>query len=160
MGVWLKQLPASQKPRQIASEGQKKWLHIDHLAPPPNRCNTIQTCLLEASSFCRKREPRCPAIPPRTVSYLAVAPTLILHRGDYQEIYGAQPLGIQEGGKQRRGKGLIITSTWILVDQVRICSGQSSNPNQGHCSSAEPRQRHTLTRELDRVQICLICILE
>lgn len=56
-------------------------------------------------------------------------------------------------------EGLATTSIWILADRVHTCFVPSSNPYQGFCSSAEPGQRHTLTRELSEQQMCLIWIL-
>ena len=121
------------------------WPHC----PPPDWYSSMPRGLVWAysSSRGRKESPVWTSSTPSIVGHFLAVPIPVLPHRNFRRVCGTWPLGIWLWW--RREERLATPSMWILADHISTCNAQVGSPNQQFCSSAEPRQWHGLTKELE-----------
>lgn len=115
------------------------------------QCYAKRSCLSLQFLQGKEREPVWTSSTPSIVGHFLAVPIPILPHRNCRRVCGTWPLGIWLWW--RSGEGLATTSSQISENWVPSCNAQEVVPASGFICRA-------MTRELTRMQICLIQVLK
>lgn len=154
MGVRLEHLSVQQRPKQMVLEGLEKQVHIDHTLSLPQASTVhVERCPLRLQLL--QWEKRIQKGQSAFLRLLCGSLYSDLTRGCRESV------GLNTGNLTMTEKGEASNNQCMDLGKPNsYLQCPSSNCSQQFCSSAELSQWCSLTREVGRVQICLIQILK